>query len=360
MTFNPQWFSHPGATLSAILKTRSLSVDEFAGEADLTVETLRALVDGRCRIDEQIADKLAGAAGSTSGFWLRRQSDYESDVRRCAGGVSIEQGRAFLKSLPLKDMKQRGWLMPQMADLEAVLQFFDVPNVDSWNAQYASVSKSIAFRQSATFESDPASVIVWLREAERRAGLIACGAWSKQAFCRSLEEIRPLTRKKDPSIFFPRLVEICAAAGVAVVFVQATKGARVSGATKFSGPERAMIALSFRYLSDDHFWFTFFHEAAHLILHDRRAIFIEDGSETTQHEESEANAFASETLLPARYHADIKSSRLSTKRLIRLARDLGISPGTLVGQLQHAGVLGFNQFNGLKRRFNWQQLDVAL
>jgi hypothetical protein len=32
-------------------------------------------------------------------------------------------------------------------------------------------------------------------------------------------------------------------------------------------PNKAMVILSFRYLSDDHFWFTFFHEIAHLLLH---------------------------------------------------------------------------------------------
>ena len=39
-----------------------------------------------------------------------------------------------------------------------------------------------------------------------------------------------------------------------------------------------MIILSFRYLSDDHFWFTFFHEIGHLLLHKEDLTFI-DGEE---------------------------------------------------------------------------------
>ena len=30
-----------------------------------------------------------------------------------------------------------------------------------------------------------------------------------------------------------------------------------------------------RYLANDHFWFTFFHEAAHLLLHSRKTVFLD-------------------------------------------------------------------------------------
>ena len=38
---------------------------------------------------------------------------------------------------------------------------------------------------------------------------------------------------------------------------------------------------------------------------------------------------------------------------VRFARRIGISPGIVVGQLQHMGKLNYRQMNGLKRRYTW-------
>jgi Zn-dependent peptidase ImmA (M78 family) len=34
-------------------------------------------------------------------------------------------------------------------------------------------------------------------------------------------------------------------------------------------PAKALIQLSFRYQTDDHLWFTLFHEIAHVLRHDK-------------------------------------------------------------------------------------------
>ena len=62
----------------------------------------------------------------------------------------------------------------------------------------------------------------------------------------------------------PKLQGRCAAAGVAVVFVPALPKTGVSGATRWLHPQKAIIQLSLRYKSNDHLWFTFFHEAGHI------------------------------------------------------------------------------------------------
>ena len=60
-----------------------------------------------------------------------------------------------------------------------------------------------------------------------------------------------------------------------------------------------MMILSFRYLSDDHFWFTFFHEAAHLLLHGEKSTFVEDEATDQTEKEKQANAFAAGMLVPS-------------------------------------------------------------
>ena len=114
-----------------------------------------------------------------------------------------------------------------------------------------------------------------------------------------------------------------------------------------------MILLSFRYLSDDQFWFTFFHEAGHLLLHGDRCIFLEGDDTLTTEEEAEANAFAANILIPPEYQAEMLRLPLDGRAVMRFARKVGVSPGIVVGQLQHHGRFRRNQLNNLKRRYTW-------
>ncbi|MHB1330034.1 MAG: ImmA/IrrE family metallo-endopeptidase [Gemmatimonadales bacterium] len=92
------------------------------------------------------------------------------------------------------------------------------------------------------------------------------------------------------------LRDSCAAAGVVVVFVPELPKTRVSGATRWVTAEKALIQLSLRYKTNDHLWFTFFHEAAHILLHGKRLIFIESNGSSEAEEEAQANAWASDWL----------------------------------------------------------------
>ena len=113
--------------------------------------------------------------------------------------------------------------------------------------------------------------------------------------------------------------------------------------------------LSFRYLSDDHFWFTFFHEAAHLILHREKYIFLEGDDRLSSDEEEEANKFAADTLIPPEFQAEMMSLPAETRAVMRFARKVGVSRGIVVGQLQHRGLLRRNQLNNLKHRYTWSE-----
>jgi Zn-dependent peptidase ImmA (M78 family) len=60
--------------------------------------------------------------------------------------------------------------------------------------------------------------------------------------------------------------------------------------------DKALLLLSGRFLSDDQFWFSFFHEAAHLILHSQEP-HIDHESTSTPQQETEANGFAQRVIL---------------------------------------------------------------
>jgi HTH-type transcriptional regulator/antitoxin HigA len=140
---------------------------------------------------------------------------------------------------------------------------------------------------------------------------------------------------------------MCATAGVVVVFVPEVKGCRISGAAWWAGPSRAVLALSDRYKKDDYFWFTFFHEAAHLLLHSKKETFVDDGADDDMLED-EANKFAADFLIPPDRAQQLAS--LSSDRDVEVfANEIGIAPGIVVGRLQHDGMWGWNRGHRLKR-----------
>jgi HTH-type transcriptional regulator/antitoxin HigA len=147
--------------------------------------------------------------------------------------------------------------------------------------------------------------------------------------------------------------------GVAIVCVRTPAGCRASGATHFSPSGNPIIQLSFRYRSDDHFWFTVFHEIGHLVLHRSSPMFVEGADYISGEEEAEADAFAQDSLISRDLQKEIADLGKDFKKVMRFAKRAGVSPGIVVGQMQKRGVIRYDQLNLLKVRYNWSQiLDV--
>lgn len=110
--------------------------------------------------------------------------------------------------------------------------------------------------------------------------------------------------------------------------------------------------MSLRYKTDDHLWFTFFHEAGHILLHGKKELFIEGSNGLDEVKEGEANEFAQIELIPKKSFAAFLAQKPYSKAAIeRFAREIGIAPGIVVGQLQHRGLLPRSYCNDLKQTF---------
>lgn len=359
--FRPDWASSPGDTIADILGERDMSVVELAHLLEQTPEDASDLLQGRATITIALARRLTEALGASVEFWMSRDYQYRQDSSRLQAA-----DEEWLRDLPVGDMIKYGWLSPPRPsdEVAACLAFFGLPSVGAWRESYAGLRHMAVFRTSPSFDSRPASVAAWLRQGEIEAERIECRPWDATRFRESLAHIRSLTRTKDPGRFLPELQQRCAESGVAVVVVRAPSGCRASGAIRFLALDKAVLQLTFRYRTDDHFWFTFFHEAGHLLLHGERNYSLEafrgerywilEGIDAlSMRDEQEANDFAANVLIPPDFQAELSSLSLDSRAVIRFAVRAGVSPGIVVGQLQYLGKIGYDQLNGLKRRFSW-------
>jgi plasmid maintenance system antidote protein VapI len=349
--FRPDWASAPGDTISDILRERHLSVDEFARRIEQSLEYANDLLQGRATVTVAVARRLERVLGASVEFWISRDFQYREDVARFSGA-----DKEWLDELPVGDMIKFRWLTPTPRPAEEVgacLRFFGVPSVSAWQQRYANLVEMVAFRISPSLDSRPAAVTAWLRQGEIEGEAMGCSPWEPGRFEESLKRIRPLTRERDPKQFIPRLQGLCAACGVAVAIVRTPNGCPASGATRFLSPSKALLMLSFRYLSDDQFWFSFFHEAGHLLLHGDKGFFLEGKDAPATRQEQEANDFAENVLVPPEFRKSMLGLPLNGREVIRFAHRVGISPGIIVGQLQFRGRFTHRQLNNLKRRYKW-------
>ena len=349
--FKPTWTSPPGETIIDILETKGLSVEDLAKLMGRHTDFLHQVIQGRVALTIELAGELHKTIGGSVNFWMSRDSNYRSTSSSRTSNVS-----EWLSSLPLSDMVRFGWLHPApkpSEELNACLAFFDVDSLGQWRSKYGNLLKSVAFTTSPKLDSSPTAVIAWLRQGEIEASRIDCAEWDSSRFRNSMEDLRNLSQQKNPADFIPLLRSLCAASGVAVSIVRAPRGCRASGATRFISHRKALLLLSFRFLSDDHFWFSFFHEAGHLLLHGESGEFIEGLTSGDPQLEAEANLFAEMLLVPKHVYETFSAESLNQRQIISEARRLGISPGILVGQMQHKGIIPRSYFNHLKRRFAW-------
>jgi len=351
-TFSPKWLSPPGDTIADLMGERSVSLGSLASRLACSPSELQDLIVGETRLTSRLADALMEHLGGSKEFWLRRDHLYWEE----RGKVDIgSASKGWLQTLPIRDMRRWGWLGDAATKeeiLSSCLAFFGVRDVLSWHLQYKNLLQTAAFRTSPTYSSESASVLAWLRQGEIQAERIHCARWNPTGLERSLPALRKLTRKRSPSSFLPELIGICAANGVAFSLARCPSGCRASGAARFLGSGKASITLSFRYLTDDHFWFTLFHEIGHLLLHSEDSLFIEDGA-AADSREKEANGFASCTLIPEELAEELPGLPTDRLSVRAFARRAGVSPGIVVGQLQHHKLLRYNELNALKVHYAW-------
>ncbi|CDZ25763.1 Plasmid maintenance system antidote protein, XRE family [Neorhizobium galegae bv. officinalis] len=353
------WFSKPGDSIRAIMQRREIGANDLAQCFRDGIETVRTLLDGSRRIDEETANTLSEALGASPKFWLKRQENFEAAVHRAVIQVQESGLEDVLLRLPAPGRKAGGRLSSEKRaeEIRKRLVFYNVPNAESWTARYGRFVGETDYRTSKSFAAKEDATLLWLRRGELEADMVQTRVWNTGNLLDRLEAIRKLSMIRHPEAFLPKLRTLCAEAGVALVIVKAPEGCRASGAIRMVDPDKAMLLLSFRYKRDDQFWFTVFHEIGHLVLHKADTFVDDDAVPSDADREQEANEFAAECIIPPLRESEFQ--RVPPKRddILRFSVSIGIGAGLTVGQMQHRGMLGPDKLNYLKRTWDWAQIN---
>lgn len=361
-TYLPESVSPPGETLAELLMEKGMSQKELAERCGRPEKTINEIIKAKAAITSETALQFERVLGTPAEFWNIRESHYREFIARQLEAERLKHEEQWLKGFPINQMIKLGWIKDYRKDIAhqviELLNFFGIASPDQWDFNWKKTST--AFRKSNKCKNSPEAISAWLRRGEITASEMFCEKFDVKVFEAALDNIKSLMLEHDPNRFLPVLKEKCSQAGVAVVLVPNLQGAPVSGAARWLNPGKALIQLSLRHKSDDHFWFSFYHEAAHVLLHSKKQIFI-DLSETEMNDareiEEAADSFASEKLIPSKELSNWLKNRslFSHRDVIDFAKMRGVSPGIVVGRLQHLRVIPRSYLNQLKVRYKWEE-----
>jgi len=344
----------PGETLREILEQIDMSQADLARRTGLTPKHVNQVVQGLAAISADVALRLERVTGVSARTWLRLEADYRGTLTRNQQRQALAPEIVWAKSMPVAALVKLGRIADMPSDwisrVEQLLGFFGVATVDAYQSLLA--QQRVSFKQSIAHQVDESAVAAWLRIGELEAQKIHHKPFSGKRFEQVISSARVLSTQ-SPRDALPQLVSLCASAGVALVFVPEIAGARAYGATRWLANRRPLIQLSTRGKTIDALWLSFAHEAAHVLMHEKRTTFVDSRLDEEQGElapeEVQADDFAFRIFIPAD-EFERAANLTDTAAVVSMADELGIDPGILVARLHRTGAWRRQEGVSLRRK----------
>lgn len=360
LAYEPKSAAHPGETVVDYLEFNGWSQRDLARRTGLTPKTISEICNGKAPITPTTALALETVLKRPAHFWLNLQRQYDEAEARQQVTAKLDRWKEWAERFPLKVLKRYKWLEmegPNPSEVGALLNFLGVSSPDSWRSVWE--ASNVAYRQTRKIKTTVESISAWVRAAELLADQIEVQEFDENRLRSLLGEIRQLTQQRFNEAI-DKTTALCATAGVAVVVVPELPQTGISGCARWLSDNKALIGLTLRYKTDDQVWFTFFHEAGHILLHSKHHDFILDNAAEyltdnvvdpqMQKEEEEANRFAADTLIPPDdLFKFIQEGVFTNESIYQFSTVLGIGPGIVVGRLQREGLLSYHQGRAFKQ-----------
>lgn len=344
--YYPQEVSHPASTLGEKLDEMSMSRKEFALRTGKPEKTIIAVLKGESSITSEMAILFENITKIPAHFWLNRQAQYNEYKARLKRVSAITEASEWSGSFPYQEMVRLGWVSPARTREDKsmrLFEFFAIATHDAWQKIYMESRLKVAAYISLKHLHNPYTISAWLRKGELQAAEINAPEYNRKAFAKSMNEIKTLSAL-HPENYFSELQRICLKAGVVVIYTPKLTGAPISGSTRWIR-NNPVIQLTARYKQNDRFWFTYFHEAGHVLLHGKKYVSLEgvDFHESDPLKEEEANKFAEKWLLTEEEEREIVALGIPDKQaIVKFSEKFNTHPAIIIGRLQHRGKLPYS------------------
>lgn len=356
-----QIISPPGDTLAETIDVKGISQPTLAMRMGRPVKTINEIINGKAAITPETAIQLERVLGIEANFWLEREKNYRLELAEIEEAEALLSHKDWVDNFPLAAMKKLGWIDYEntiVSKTTSLYSYFGVSGRDAYFNYYHKNVYESAYRMSTKNDKSPFSVSAWLKQGEHQAEKIKVGAYSEGQFKDALDEIKSIMAKQ-PAGFFSSLRDICATVGVKVVHTPCLPKTNLHGSTRWL-MDNPLIQLSNLYNRNDIFWFTFFHEAGHIIKHGKRDVFVEGLQYSAEEKikEDQADEFAIKYTLSKEQEAELMENiPLKRESLLSFAKKFNTNPAMIIGRFARED----KSLNALGWTFKYfQKVDLSV
>jgi len=356
--------SCPGDTIQETIDEIGMSQAELAERLGRSIPKLNELIKGKAPITKETATKLEYVLGIPVSFWLNLERNYQDELLAIEQMEFLEQCIEWLKAFPISVMIKNG-LLPNTNDkpllVESLLKFFRVASPVQWSSLYT--NNQLAFKIDLNHTAEPQAISVWLRLGELQADKIQTAEFDKKIIRERFDEIQALCYQK-PDNWMELLQQICSECGIALVYTPCISKAPIYGATRWiRNSSKPLIQITDRQKDYNAFWFSFYHELAHILFHGKKDIFIDglDNLNIDDEKEKQADDFAARMLLSEKERNELfRNSNYPVELIIAFSQKYIKNPSIIVSQIQREGKAQYNDFrlNKMKIKVEFDKLSL--
>lgn len=337
----------PGKTIREQLDTRGMSQQEFAQRMGLSEKHISRLINGKVELTQDVALRLESVLGIPATFWNKLEVLYREQLARVKAQNEMEEDIAIAQKFPYSKISKFGWVPSAKSVEEKVSnlrRFFEVARLGALDNLRI---PGIAYRKAGEGTKSDFSLAVWAQKARLEARAIHTSEINIERLKNSISSIRNLTIK-DPRYFCPELTRLLSECGIAIVFLPHIGGSFLHGATFIDG-NHIVLGLTVRGRDADRFWFSLFHELAHILL---GHIFNTQENISSVENEHLADQYARDILIsPLDYQRFLNSRIKNRNAIIQFANEIGVAPGIVVGRLQKENIISYKWYHDLKEQY---------
>lgn len=353
---------HPGYYVKDYMDEMGITQEELAKRLQTTPKYISDLVNGRINLTDEMVLRLSIMFGTSMKLWLNLNETYTEKKLEIERREKNAQECELVKKIDYKFWIELGVVKATRVTMEKVQElqkYFRVSSLAVLEQRDFLVQYRTGVQEVKDINVINANA--WVQTAINVGSQMDVELFDKKKLIGFIPEIRKMTTQK-PEVFYPKLKELLASCGVALVLLPNLKNCGVNGAVKWFGKEKVVLALNDRRKYADTFWFALFHELGHVLQQRIKVLLVSEknkaGLETNeliQRLENDADEFSQDVLIPRIKYNDFvcKNQGCFTEEKIRgFAKEIDILPGIVVGRLQRDQYLGYQTaLNAMKIKY---------
>ncbi|GAA1856241.1 ImmA/IrrE family metallo-endopeptidase [Paeniglutamicibacter psychrophenolicus] len=327
----PDYIVSTGDHLDEWMEDEGINAAELARRLGVTPKHVSELLSGKAPLRPALALGLERVTNIAARIWNLYESGYRSDLARVSEAYELAAQYECAKAFPLAYLRKWKFITAPARDrvgtVSQLLSLLGIADLDAFDATW--VHGKVAYRKATLGNDKTRELATWLALGERHFPRNDLPEYNKSGLQTLLPQLRALTAAPDPVAAVDEATILLGQVGIAMCLIPPIPGFGVHGATRWIAGH-PLVQLSVRGKKDDQLWFTLFHELGHVLLHGDKRVFVQGARDTA---ETEADAFASRTLIPAAFQDRLPRSR-NIAAVRGLASELGIAPSIVLGQAQ--------------------------